>query len=165
MGSGISTKYQIDSSYGTYYISEKEAEYGSKVERVFDEDFLNDFCNEKISQKPIEGSSIESNYQRVKDKYPLRTGGNLGDKTDHTKYNVKYSEDPIRDAMEMYSDLSYGGKTGYTDNLHGIQTDFRDGSHILFRPYSSIPGSPSVDITVINPSSLRPWQRIHFLKK
>ena len=163
MGSGISTKYQIDSSYGTYYVSEKESEYGSKIERVFDEDFLNDFCNEKIKQKPIEGSSIESNYQRVKDKYPLRTGGNLGDKTKETGRNEFHCDNPMQEAMKLYSELSYGGETQYTQNLHGIMSKMSDGT-ILFRPYTSTAGSPAVEVRVdfLDSGKMR---KIHFVKK
>jgi len=160
MGSGISTKYQIDPYYGEMKAREPDAEY----RRVFDEDYLDDFCREMIERPKVEGSSIDKNYLRVQDKYPLRTGGNLGHRTSNQGRNEFYSDNPMRDAMEMFSDLSYGGATEYTGNNHGIVTTFYDKSNILFRPYTSTKGSPAVDIKITNPGIVR-GQKIHFFFK
>lgn len=156
MGSGISTKYEINSSFGVMEVRETDSQY----RRVFDEDYLNDFCNEMIERPEVEGSSIDGNYLKVRDKYPLRTGGNLGHQTHHTGYNNYYSENPMKDAMSLYSDLSYGGYTWQEDGI--IISKFKDGDIVSFRPISSTVNSPAVDIHVIH-SSLMRWQRIHFL--
>ena len=156
MGSGLSTKYVLHPYHGVLEVGEPEQEY----RRVFDEDSLDEFCREMIERPKEDGSSIDGNYLTVQDKYPLRTGGNLGQKTDHPGYNNYYSDNPIKDAMDMYSDLSYGSVTQVRDDV--VFSKFEDGDIISFRPYTSTAGSPAVDVHVFNSKILR-WQRIHFL--
>ena len=155
MGSGISAKYELC----TYEDSLQENE---SYERHYDDDYVESFCREKIETPPVKGSSLDENYLMVKDKYPLRAGGNLGEKGKTSGINVYKSDNPMQSAMEMYSDLSYGGRTEFTKNNHGIQTVFEDESSILYRPYTSIPGSPAVEISVVNSKYLRN-QKIHFI--
>ena len=156
MGSGLSTKYVIHTSYGVLEVGESEQEY----RRAFDEDYLDEFCREMIERPRVDGSSIDGNYLKVQDKYPLRAGGNLGHETHHPGYNNFYSDNPTKDAMEMYSDLSYGSTTQLRDDV--VLSKFEDGDIISLRPYTSTNGSPAVDVHVINSRILR-WQRIHFL--
>lgn len=157
MGSGLSTKYVIHTSYGVLEVGEKEKEY----RRVFDEDYLNEFCREMMERPKVDGSSIDGNYLKVQDKYPLRAGGNLGERTGKAGLNNWYSDNPMRDAMELFSDLSNGGITEYSGNNHGIITTFENKSNVMFRPYTSTEGSPAVDIRVSNPGMIR-GQKIHF---
>lgn len=156
MGSGISTKYQIDPCFGEMEAREPDSDY----KRVFDEDYLDDFCREMVERPKVEGSSIDKNYLKVQEKYPLRTGGNLGHKTDHPGFNNYYSDNPMRDAMDLYSDLSYGSTTRIQDDV--VLSKFGDGDIISFRPYTSTSGSPAVDIKIVSSSILRN-QRIHFM--
>lgn len=158
MGSGFSTKYETNYSYGAMEVGEQDCPYN----RVFDEDYIDDFCQQMIDRPKVEGSSIDSNYLNVQDKYPLRTGGNLGEGTGKSGNNNWFSDDPMRDAMEMFSDLSYGGKTSFSENYHGIISKFGDSSSVMFRPYTSTPDSPAVEIRIINSLYLR-GQKIHFL--
>ena len=160
MGSGLSTKYVIHTSYGVLEVGESEQEY----RRVFDEDYLDEFCREMIERPKVDGSSIDGNYLKVQDKYPLRAGGNLGEKTGKTGYNNWYSDNPMQDAMELYSDLSNGGYTAYSGNEHGIIATLGDKSKVMFRPYTSTEGSPAVDIKIANPGIVR-GQKIHFFFK
>ena len=101
MGSGISAKYELC----TYEDSLQENE---SYERHYDDDYVESFCREKIETPPVKGSSLDENYLMVKDKYPLRAGGNLGEKGKTSGINVYKSDNPMQSAMEMYSDLSYG---------------------------------------------------------
>jgi hypothetical protein len=156
MGSGISTKYQLNPYYGEMEVRESDSMY----RRVFDEDYLDEFCREMIERPEVEGSSMDKNYLKVQDKYPIRTGGNLGHKTDHTGFNNFYSDNPMKDAMELYSNLSNGSATRIQDDV--VLSKFKDGDIVSFRPYTSTSGSPAVDIKVVSSSILRK-QRIHFL--
>ena len=158
MGSGLSTKYVIHTSYGVLEVGEKEQEY----RRVFDEDYLDEFGREMIERPKVDGSSIDGNYLKVQDKYPLRAGGNLGEGTGKSGFNNWHSDNPMEDAMEMFSNLSSGGETSFSDNNHGIISKFADKSNVMFRPHSSTTGGPAVDIKITNSGLLRK-QRIHFL--
>lgn len=156
MGSGISAKYELRTYDGSMQVSEN-------YERCYDDDFIESFCREKIETAQIKGSSLDENYLKVKEKYPLRAGGNLGEKGKTSGINVYKTDNPMQSAMEMYSDLSYGGRTEFTKNKHGIQTIFEDESFILYRPYTSTYGSPAVEISVVNSKYFRN-QKIHFIR-
>lgn len=158
MGSGLSTKYVLHTYQGVLEVRESELEY----RRVFDEDYLDEFCRDMIERPKEDGSSIDGNYLKVQAKYPLRTGGNLGEGTGKAGFNNWYSDNPIQDAMEMFSDLSNGGSTVYSGNEHGIIATFGDKSNVMFRPYTSTEGSPAVDIRITNPGMVR-GQKIHFI--
>ena len=66
----------------------------------------------------------------------------------------------MKDAMELYSNLSNGSATRIQDDV--VLSKFKDGDIVSFRPYTSTSGSPAVDIKVVSSSILRK-QRIHFL--
>lgn len=156
MGSGISGKYELR-------IYDDSVQVSESFERRYDDNYIESFCREKIETAQIKGSSIDENYLKVKEKYPLRAGGNLGDKGNTSGINVYKSDNPMQSAMEMYSDLSYGGRTVFTKNKHGIQTIFEDESFILFRPYTSTYESPAVEISVVNSKYFRN-QKVHFIQ-
>ena len=63
MGSGISTKYQLNPYYGEMEVRESDSMY----RRVFDEDYLDEFCREMIERPEVEGSSMDKNYLKVQD--------------------------------------------------------------------------------------------------
>lgn len=164
MGSGISTKYQIDTSYGTYYVSEKEAEYGSKIERVFDEDYLNDFFNDELQEPRVENASLEKNIISNKEELKFHENGRFGDEVKNGIDNY-YSDNPMADAMRCYKKMAYGGKRNIRNtNDQAIFSQFEDGSFVQFRPISSSPSSPAVEVRVdfLDSGKMR---KIHFVKK
>lgn len=164
MGSGISTKYQIDSSYGTYYVSERELQYGTKIERFFDEDYLNEFFFEDMQEAEIEDASLENNILTNKNELKFHDNGRFGDEIRNGIDNY-YSEEPMKDAMKCYKKMAYGGKRDIrSNNKEAIFSRFQDGSFVQFRPISSFPESPVVELRVgfIDSNKMR---KIHFTKK
>lgn len=164
MGSGISTKYQIDSSYGLFQVTENEVEYGPEIVRSFDEEYLNKFFGEELQEPRIENASLESNIMINRERLKFHDNGRFGDEVEHGIDNF-YSEDPMKDAIECYKTMAYGGKRSIRGNNERVLvSQFMDGSFVQIRPISSSPGSPAVEVRVdfINSGRMR---KIHFVRK
>jgi len=163
MGSGISTKYQIKNS-SELHASEKDLEYGSNSNRVFEEEFLNDFFSEELGELKVENASLENNILSNKEVLKFHEDGRFGDFVRNEIDNY-YSDNPMKDAMICYKKMAFGGERGLRENnSRAIYSRFADGSFVQFRPISSSPGSPAVELKVqfIDSGRIR---KIHFIKR
>ena len=154
MGSGFSAKYEINQASGEL------SSFGQNGVRSFNAEYLNTFFEEDLAENRIEGWSIDKNYVANKEKYPLREYRNLGDYS-RKGINNRVTEDPMNEAMSWYKDLAYGGRRNIRTEGDAIYSEFEDGSFVQFRPISSKPNSPVVELNIVKSDYLK-TQKIHF---
>lgn len=65
-----------------------------------------------------------------------------------------------KQAMDFFEKISNGAKIGTMNNESALYCHLNDGVRINFRPYSSSPGSPAVDIHIVQVDKI---QKIHFV--
>ena len=182
MGSGISTKYEKTYFYskGTYTNQYEEKEE-SKEDWLVSEDtpkysagtdthtieYNNDekvkkYCEDMVRRKPNPKSNYTSNAKETSQYYEMNKQGFFGKRSTGEKVWTIESDNPMETAMDFYSRISEGGRTGYLGNHHGITSSLGDKTRITFRPYPKTEGSPSVEIKLTY-ENLR--QKIHFIKR
>jgi len=107
--------------------------------------------------------SIGQNLLAMKSSYGFACGY-FGKNDGHSNNSVRtiYSNNPVDTAKQFFSRLSYGGidisKNGTT------MTQTHDGSIITYRVQTSSPGSPAVDINIVQSTHAAgiKKQKIHF---
>ncbi len=118
--------------------------------------------SQKSKSKPIiDFGSISNNAKAMSSKYPIDNGyfGTKG-----KNHRVIYSKNQYETASDFYSRISRGGSEKSLPNNKGKINYLEDGTKIVYRPKTSTPDSPAVEITVYYPNSVR-GQKIHFLKE
>ena len=77
------------------------------------------------------------------------------------------SDNPIKDARELFKQLSEGGDIVPTDNPHQILYLLPGGTYVSLRIITSTEGSPAVEINVKSDKANTKVksQKIHFIKK
>lgn len=77
------------------------------------------------------------------------------------------SDDPIKDARELFRQLSEGGDIVPTDNPHQTLYLLPGGAYVSLRIVTSTEGSPAVEINVKSDKANTKVksQKIHFIKK
>ena len=105
--------------------------------------------------------TIDSNAKAMSSIYPMKNGyfGVKG-----KNHRVIYSKDQYRTASDFYLRISHGGSEKSLPNNKGKISYLEDGTKIVYRPKTSTPDSPAVEITIYYPNSVR-GQKIHFLKE
>ncbi len=107
--------------------------------------------------------SIGQNLLIMKNSYGFACGY-FGKNHGHSNNSVRtiYSDNPADTAKQFFSRLSYGGVDISKDGITMTQT--HDGSIITYRVQTSSPGSPAVDINIIQSthSAGIKKQKIHF---
>ena len=169
MGSGISTKYEKTYFYKLkdeepLSVAEKQFEYNTTdthtIESHNDEKVIK-FCEDMVSRKPYEDSSYAQNLANTAQHFEMKANGKFGEPGGSKGVQIIKTNNPMESAMNFYSELSEGGFTEMTPNHHGIRTLLNDGFDVTFRPYSSIEGSPAVDICITELG--KRIQKIHFI--
>lgn len=170
MGSGISTKYEK-----TYFYRLKEDEPLIVAEKTYEYDYQdthtieshNDdevirFCEEMVSRKPYEDSSYAQNLANTAQHFEMNENGLFGKKGIGKKVRVIETDNPMKSAMNFYSEISEGGLNQYVENHHGIKAFLSDGVDVLFRPYPKTVGSPAVEVKLSLGELI---QKIHFVQR
>lgn len=82
-------------------------------------------------------------------------------------YRTISSDNPQKDAEELFSYLVRGGTRVPTDNPHQELYRLPDGTYVSLRIFTSTDGSPAVEISIRkNPNNTKvKSQKIHFIDK
>jgi hypothetical protein len=182
MGSGISTKYEKTYFYskGTYtnqyeekeeskedwLVSEDSPKYNAGTDthtiEYYNDEKVKKYCEDMVKREPKLESNYTSNAKKTTQYYETNKKGFFGKRSTGEKVWTIESDNPMETAMDFYSRISEGGRTGYLGNHHGITSSLGDKTRITFRPYPKTEGSPSVEIKLTY-ENLR--QKIHFIKR
>ena len=182
MGSGISTKYEKTYFYskGSYInqykgkeeskddwlVSENTHKYntGSDTHTIehYNDEKVKTYCDDMVRREPKLESNYQSNAKKVSQYYETNKQEFFGKRSSGEKVWTIESDNPMETAMDFYSRISDGGRTGYLENRHGITTNLGDGTTIYFRPYPKTEGSPVVEIKI---NLERIPHKIHFIKR
>ena len=108
------------------------------------------------------GSNILNNAKAISHKYPYTKNGYFGEKGK----NVRIIKAPNADiaAQDFYKGISKGGKEEPLANGKGVRNILDDGTMIVYRPVTSTPNSPAVEIRKSSTLEIRN-QKIHFLSE
>ena len=182
MGSGISTKYEKTYFYskGTYtnqyeekeeskedwLVSEDSPKYDAGTDthtiEYSNEEEVTRFCNEMNLRNLEVTNDYSQNEVVISQHFKVNEQGLFGTRSKNGSVRIIESNEPMRTAMEFYSEISKGGKTSYLANHHGIATKLKGDFEVYFRPYPKSEGSPVVEIKNIVDGFA---QKIHFIKR
>lgn len=155
MGSGLSVIYDIKSSCGEMGVSEMTDEYASNRDSR-----LKDYFSRMLSRKTDEEATYSRNVVDTAFHYEINDNGLFGKRGEGRYVRIIESEDPMGSAMDFFEKISNGAKIGTMNNESALYCHLNDGVRINFRPYSSSPGSPAVDIHIVQMDKI---QKIHFV--
>lgn len=117
------------------------------------------------------GHRLEDNYVQLTNKFRITENGYFGQKSgDSSKVRQIITSDPLKEAFrftQLASDVPVRCATitdKITGNVKGMKYQMRDGSHVVFRYYSTSDGSPAVSLNVVGNQRIKS-QKIHFIKK
>jgi len=127
----------------------------AKIARVAD----NAIDAAKVAKR---SSNISNNAKRMAKKYPLSSSGFFGSKGKNTR--VFKSNNPLETSADFYKRISSGGIERTLPNGKGVQTNFKDGSSVVYRVVTKTADSPAVEIKVTAPKKVKS-QKIHFIKE
>ncbi len=173
-------KLSIRSSAAEFLIFEKQR-HADSVEVYYESGTL--WMTQKMMGKLFDCSSenIIMHLKNIFDSHELEeeavTKKSLATVSDGKNYMTKFyslfgkrgegryvriieSEDPMGSAMDFFEKISNGAKIGTMNNESALYCHLNDGVRINFRPYSSSPGSPAVDIHIVQMDKI---QKIHFV--
>ena len=155
MGSGFGAIYDLKSSSGEKSVSEKSLRfYSEKDER------LESYFQRMLSRKQEEDASYSRNMISTAQHYEMNEKGLFGKPGKSRDIRIISSEDPMGTAMDFFSKISEGAKAETMNNGSALYCNLNDGVRINFRPYSSTPDSPAIDICI---KVLDKIQKIHFV--
>lgn len=155
MGSGLCAIYELDSTFGELSVSEVRNNYGSEEDTRLD-----DYFQKMLSRKTDEEATYSRNMVDTARHYEMDENGLFGKPGSGKNVRIIESDDPMGTAMDFFSKISEGAKTDTMNGGSALFCNLNDGVRINFRPYSSTPGSPAVDIHI---EMLNRLQKIHFV--
>lgn len=118
----------------------------------------------EIDYVPVQHFLISQNITKMKERFPLTSGGVFGEKGKNVR--VIRSDDPLKTSEEFAGMLTEGMKKKPLVGKQGWRVDADDGTVIIWRPKSKTPDSPAVDIGTRNVKNpVIKDQKIHFLEK
>ena len=158
MGSGLCAIYELKSSFGVLSVSETKNNYRSAEKDNRGENYF----QRMLSREPEEGATYSRNMVDTALHYEMDEKGLFGKPGSGRNVRVIESDDPMGTAMDFFSKISEGAKTDIMNGGSALFCNLNDGVRINFRPYSSTPGSPAVDIHMEMPDR---WQKIHFIMR
>jgi len=158
VGSGISTKYQIQSSENTY----DKMQGLISLEVKTDSERINRYFERKLNQKPDEEASLSKNLMTTSQYYEMDSNGRFGQSGVGHRVRVIECDDVYNTAMDFYDHITEGCKIKQYKGELKLYTVL-DNYRINFRPYTSTKNSPAVDIFIEFPTSL--IQKIHFIQR
>lgn len=115
--------------------------------------------------------SFKTNLAKTSKKYKMTKGGYFGKKSSNAKHNstrtIKCKNSPYAEAKKFFKKLTQGYKAKDLNTKYGKGkiVKFDDGTVVTFRPVTSSPKSPAVDIQITLATSKFQKQKIHFSKK
>lgn len=115
-------------------------------------------------QWEINTHTIDENLPDLIDKYPVTSSGFFGEKGKSSGVRVIESNDPVSASLDFYSRISKNAAIYALPNGKGTKAVFSDGTTVVHRLVTSVPGSPAVDINIKGPGKIRK-QKIHFIKR
>ena len=113
--------------------------------------------------------SIRRNAESTSAKFGYdKSTGYFGDKHPGSKPKIReiVSSSPVKDARELFRQITEGGEKAAIPKLNGQAMRLPDGALVVLRITTSSPGSPAVEINVrrtVRGSKVKD-QKIHFRK-
>jgi hypothetical protein len=97
--------------------------------------------------------------------YPLSHSGYFGQEGHSRKVRVIVATNPAAAALSFWQKLSRGGFVTSLPNGKGHLSRFADGSWATYRPVTSTPNSPAIQVIVASSNGrIAERQKIHFVK-
>lgn len=158
MGSGISTKYQINLKEDNGLNDKQSIDVAEKS----DDDRINVYFVKKLNQSPEENASYSQNLMSTSDYYLMDEKGRFGEPGSGHNVRIIECDNVYQTAMDFYDHLTDGCKIHQYRNEMKLYTVI-DNYRLNFRPYTSTPGSPAVDIFIESANKL--LQKIHFIER
>ena len=119
---------------------------------------------------PIKLSRLSENIGAVRNSYPF-DHHHFGFRYNKSKSYIIISENPIKEANNFFKMLTMGGSRfmiGGSAESPKIRANMGDGTIIVFRTQTSVPGSPAVTINIEGSYDKTQMglisQKIHFIK-
>lgn len=104
-----------------------------------------------------------SNLKELAEIFPVKNG-EFGRPGKNKPVRIIEAADPAKAAELFWNKLSQGGTISTTQNGH-LKAVFGTGSFAVFRPKTSTPGSPGINIGNKGPKNgFAPGHRIHFVQ-
>ena len=106
---------------------------------------------------------LDTNIRQAAKKFPMNDAGEFGKKGRGSR--IIEATNPNKAANSFWRILANHGEIDHP--RRGVhRATFNDGSIIVYRPVTSTPRSPAVEISIFNPRlpNSRP-QKIHFIRK
>jgi len=155
MGSGLSAIYELKFSCGAMVVSEKADNSALKRDGRLD-----DYFDRMLSRRTDEEATYSRNVVDTALHYEMDDNGLFGKPGKGRDVRVIESYDPMGTAMDFFEKISEGAKIKTMNDDSALYCFLNDGVRINFRPYSSTPGSPAVDINIKLVDKI---QKIHFV--
>ncbi len=155
MGSGISAIYTLNSYLGAIAVSEKASNYVSKRDVRLD-----DYFDRILSRRTHEEATYSRNMSDMALHHEIDAKGLFGKPGKGKDVRIVESYDPMGTVMDFFEKISDGARVNTMNNDSALYCFLDDGVRINFRPYSSSPESPAVDIHIYSVDKI---QKIHFV--